>query len=121
MATVKVKCPYCGSEEVSLYGKSSTGAQRYLYRNEACKRKTFQLEYKDNASKLGVKEKIVEMAMNGAGTRDTGRVLGVSKDTATAVLKNEKVHSVSQRKVSFGAKRNGKDRYCGMQCIGSEM
>ena len=67
------------------------------------------------------KEKIVEMAMNGAGTRDTGRVLGVSKDTATAVLKNEKVHSVSQRKVSFGAKRNGKDRYCGMQCIGSEM
>lgn len=52
MATVKVKCPYCGSEEVSLCGKSSTGAQRYLYRNEACKRKTFQLEYKNNASKL---------------------------------------------------------------------
>lgn len=90
MATVKVKCPYCGSEEVSLYGKSSRGAQRYLCRNESCKHKTFQLEYKNNASKPGVKEKIVEMVINGSGTRDTGRVLGVSKDTVTAVLKKRK-------------------------------
>jgi len=38
-----------------------------------------------------MKEKIVEMVMNGAGTRDTGRVLGISKDTVTAVLKNGKI------------------------------
>jgi len=25
MGMVKVRCPYCGSEEVSLYGKNSTG------------------------------------------------------------------------------------------------
>ncbi len=87
MATVKVKCPYCGSEEVVLYGKNSTGVQRYLCKNKECPLKTFQLEYKNNASRPGVKEKIVEMVMNGAGTRDTGRVLGVSKDTVTAVLK----------------------------------
>ncbi len=37
-----------------------------------------------------MKEKIVMMVMNGAGTRDTGRVLGVSKDTVTATLKTEK-------------------------------
>lgn len=87
MATVKVKCPYCGSEEVVLYGKSSTGKQRYLCQNKECSHKTFQLEYKNNASRPGMKEKIVEMVMNGAGTRDTGRVLEVSKDTVTAVLK----------------------------------
>ena len=90
MATTVVKCPYCGSEEVSLYGKSSTGAQRYLCRNKACSHKTFQVEYKNNASKPGTKEKIIDMAMNGAGTRDTGRVLRISPNTVTGVLKKRK-------------------------------
>ena len=90
MAVIKVKCPYCGSEEVSMYGKNSTGRQRYLCRNKACCHKTFQLEYKNEACRPGTRERIVEMAMNGAGTRDTGRVLGVSKDTVTAVLKKRK-------------------------------
>ena len=87
MAAIKVKCPYCGSEEVSLYGKNSTGRQRYLYRNKGCRHKTFQMEYKNQASRPGVKEKIIEMAMNGAGTRDTGRVLNISPNTVTSVLK----------------------------------
>ena len=91
MATTTVKCPYCGSEEVSLYGKSGTGAQRYLCRNKGCACKTFQLEYKNNASKPGVKGKIVDMVMNGSGTRDTGRVLCVSPNTVTAVLKKQKI------------------------------
>ncbi len=47
------------------------------------------MEYKNYASKPGMKEKIVIMVMNGAGTRDTGRVLGVSKDTVTATLKKQ--------------------------------
>ena len=87
MAAIKVKCPYCGSEEVSLYGKNRTVRQRYLCRNAACRHKTFQVEYKNQASRPGVKEKIVEMAMNGAGTRDTGRVLKISPNTVTSVLK----------------------------------
>lgn len=90
MAMVKVKCPYCGSEEISLYGKNTTGKQRYLCRNKDCVHKTFQLEYKNNACKPGMKQKIVEMVMNGSGTRDTGRVLSVSKDTVTRVLKKRK-------------------------------
>ena len=61
MAEIKVKCPYCRSEEVSLYGKSRSGKQRYLCRNKACSHKTFQLEYKNNACRPGMKEKIVEM------------------------------------------------------------
>ena len=100
MAMVKVKCPYCGSEEVSLYGKNSTGKQRYLCRNKSCVHKTFQMEYKNNACRPGVHEKIVEMAMNGAETRDTGRVLGISKDTVTSVLKNERIRQAGSRGVS---------------------
>ncbi len=34
MATVTVKCPYCGSTEVVLYGKNNTGTQRYLCKNK---------------------------------------------------------------------------------------
>ena len=96
MAFIQVECPYCGSKEVSLSGKNRTGRQRYLCRNKGCGHKTFQLEYKNNARRPGMKEKIVEMAMNGAGTRDTGRVLGISKDTVTSVLKNRKICQASQ-------------------------
>ena len=90
MAEIKVKCPYCGSEAVSLYGKSRRGTQRYLCRNKVCSHKTFQLEYKNNACRPGTKEKIVEMAINGGGTRDTGRVLRISPNTVTAVLKKRR-------------------------------
>ena len=91
MAVIKVKCPYCGSEEISLYGKNNTtGRQRYLCRNKACSHKTFQLEYKNNACRPGMEEKIVEMTMNGGGTRDTGRVLKISPNTVTKVLKKRK-------------------------------
>lgn len=95
MAMEKIKCPYCGSEKVVMHGKNSTGRQRYMCRNSECEHKTFQLEYKNNASRPGVKEKIIEMAMNGSGTRDTGRVLNISKDTVTAVLKKrQNLHSL---------------------------
>ena len=90
MAVIEVKCPYCGSKEVSLYGKNSTGRQRYLCRNKECSHKTFQLEYKNNASRPGTKEQIVEMTMNGSGTRDTGRVLKISPNTVTKVLKKQR-------------------------------
>ena len=99
MAVVQVECPYCGRKEISLYGKNSTtGRQRYLCRNRACSHKTFQLEYKNNACRPGTKEKIVEMTMNGSGTRDTGRVLNISPNTVTKVLKKrENLQSRSMR------------------------
>ena len=90
MAKIKVKCPYCGSEEISLYGKSKSGKQRYLCQNKECSHKTFQLEYQNNACRPGTREKIVDMAMNGSGTRDTGRVLKISPNTVTAELKKRK-------------------------------
>ena len=90
MVYQKVKCPFCGSEDVSLFGKSKKGTQRYICNHDECSHKTFQLEYKYNACKPGVHERIIEMAMNGSGTRDTGRALRISKDTVTTVLKKRK-------------------------------
>ncbi|WP_086109606.1 IS1-like element transposase [Xenorhabdus vietnamensis] len=37
---------------------------------------TFQLNYRYNGHELDTKGKIIDMAMNGSGVRDTGRVLG---------------------------------------------
>ena len=78
MVYEKVLCPYCKSDNVVKNGRNSTGRQRMMCRNSECKHKTFQLEYSNNASKPGVKEKIIDMVMNGSGTRDTGRVLKIS-------------------------------------------
>jgi len=89
----------CGSDNVVKYGKNGSGKQRLLCKNEECSLKIFQLEYTYNACKPGVKQQIVEMAMNGSGTRDTGRVLNISKDTVTAVLKKQKI---SRRKSMKG-------------------
>ncbi len=90
MVYIKVLCPHCGSDDVVLHGKNTTGKQRLLCRNTECSHKTFQLDYAYNAYKPGVKQQVIEMAMNGSGTRDTGRVLGISKDTVTSVLKKLK-------------------------------
>jgi hypothetical protein len=55
-----------------------------------CSHKIFQLDYSYNACKPGVKQQIADMIQNALGTRDTARILGVSKDIVTAVLKTEK-------------------------------
>ena len=90
MVYEKIICPYCKSDNVVKNGRNSTGRQRMMCRNSECKHKTFQLEYSNNASKPGVKEKIIDMAMKGSGTRNTGRVLKISPNTVTAVLKKRK-------------------------------
>jgi transposase-like protein len=47
------------------------------------------LEYTSKAYEVvGVKEKIVEMAINGSGIRDTSRVLDIHKDTVINQLQN---------------------------------
>lgn len=86
MATVEVSCRYCNhTEDVKKYGKSRSGHQKY--RCFAC-RKVFQLEYSNRACQKGMKEQIIELAMNNAGIRDTSRSLGVAVTTILRVLKN---------------------------------
>ena len=84
----EIHCPYCNSSDVRPYGKTATGKQRYLCRNNECSHKTFLLEYSRIGDRPGIKAQIVNMAINGSGTRDTARVLGISTNTVTRALKN---------------------------------
>ena len=70
VAVVEVFCPYCNGKKVVKNGNSTVGEQRYKCRKEDCG-KTFQLQHRYNACGQGVKERIVDMAMNGSGVRDT--------------------------------------------------
>ncbi len=63
------------------------GTQRYRCQNEDCLTKTFLLDYRYKAYVPGVKRQVVEMAINGSGIRDTGRVLGINKNTVISTLK----------------------------------
>jgi hypothetical protein len=48
-------------------------------------KKHFRPEYRYRAWQAGAKEKIIEMALNGSGARDTGRALRISKGTVCSV------------------------------------
>lgn len=92
MAKIDVKCRYCNkTEEVVKAGYSISKQQRYQCNQ--CNR-YFQLDYINNASKPGVKEKIVEMAINGSGVRDTVRVLKVGINTVIRILKKSSIKTV---------------------------
>ena len=85
MAFIEVTCRYCQrSDRVHKQGVSKSGHQRY--RCEHCQR-TFQLDYSNAVYKPGVKEQILEMAMNGSGIRDTARVLKVNMNTVMSTIK----------------------------------
>jgi len=82
--TQALLCPHCFSCDLQKNGHSETGTQRWL-----CKqcRKSFQLSYRYNARKPGVKEQIVELTLNSSGVRDVGRILGINKNTVCSELK----------------------------------
>jgi len=62
-------------------GKTSNDTQRYLCQNGACLPQTFVLAYSHQGRLPQVKQQIVEMALNGSGSRETARILRISKDT----------------------------------------
>jgi transposase-like protein len=86
VAVVEVRCIECGSIKVVKYGKTGTGEQRYVCRTADC-RKTFQLTHRYKACEQGVKKRIVDMALNGSGIRDTARVLSVAVGTVITTIK----------------------------------
>ena len=88
MVTISVLCRYCNKPEaVRRKGVSTTGHQRYQC--ETCKR-SFQLEYNKQAYQPGMKEKVIDMALNGSGIRDTARVLKVHMNTVMSTLKKKR-------------------------------
>jgi transposase-like protein len=92
MAKIDVKCPRCKEVNVVKHGKTPTRIQRYRCLNENCNKNTFLMDYTHNGCKPGINEKIVNMAANASGIRDTARVLKISQDKVMDVLKKQ-VHS----------------------------
>lgn len=78
-----ILCKYFNCSDIVSYG-TQNGVQRL--RCNDCKR-IFKTEYMYRAYEAGVKDQIVDMAINGSGIRDTGRVLGIAKNTVIATLK----------------------------------
>ncbi|MDF7679644.1 IS1 family transposase [Enterobacteriaceae bacterium ESL0689] len=86
MAKIDVACPFCKqTEPVKKYGLGKSGFQRY--RCQSCCR-TFQTDYAYRACHPGMKEQIVDLAMNNAGIRDTARTLHISINAVVRTLKN---------------------------------
>ena len=93
MALLEVICPLCKTKTVVKFGLNRQGKQRYQCKNEACSKNTFILDYENKGCLPEVKEKIIAMALNGSGIRDTSRVLGISIMTVLSELKKKKHRS----------------------------
>jgi len=91
MAYQLVLCKYCKGSNVVRRGTQS-GSPRYLCKD--CNR-TFKTEYIYRAYEPGVKEQVVDMALNGSGIRDTARVLGIGKNTVISTLKEKSADVVA--------------------------
>ena len=87
MVLKPVLCPSCLGAEVVKHGKSPEGKQRYLCQCQFCSCQTFILDYSDKGRLAETKQRIIEMALNGSGVRDTSRVLGTSTATVINELK----------------------------------
>ena len=79
-----IHCSHCSGTDLQKNGKSPNRTQRWYCKE--CK-KYFRLSYRYNACKQGIKAQIIELTLNSSGVRDIGRVLSISKDTVTSVLK----------------------------------
>jgi transposase-like protein len=88
VSTQVLHCPYCHGTDMVRHGMTSEGKQRYRCRKCRLGRgRTFLLEYTYAGQSSEVKQRIVDMALNASGIRDTARVLHVSP---TTVLKEPK-------------------------------
>jgi transposase-like protein len=87
MVKITVVCPCCESDDIVRQGKNKNGVQVYRCRNKKCPKTKFQLEYKNKGCYPDTTEKIIKMAVNGSGIRDTARVLEISTSTVIDRLK----------------------------------
>jgi transposase-like protein len=87
MAVVPVQCPQCQGSHVVKYGRQANGTQRYRCNDPACPRRIFLLQYHATGRLPAIKQRIVDLTLNGCGVRDIVRVLGVSSATVIQTLK----------------------------------
>jgi transposase-like protein len=79
MAVVSVQCPQCQGIHVVKYGKQTNGTQRYRCNDPDCPRRIFLLQYHDTGRLPAIKQRIVDLTLNGCGVRDVVRVLGANR------------------------------------------
>jgi len=89
----EITCPKCGGNHTTKSGLSALGIRRYRCQNPNCQTKTFMLDYRYKAYEPGIKERVVEMAVNSSGVRDTARVLKISKGAVISTLKKKRLPS----------------------------
>jgi transposase-like protein len=82
-------CPDCQGTDIIRHGKTRQGKQRYRCQETVCDGRTFLLDYSYAGHLVGVKQQIIDMAMNASGIRDTARVLHVSPTTVIKELKEK--------------------------------
>jgi insertion element IS1 protein InsB len=99
VAVIYVKCPLCKKDNVIKFGRNS-GKQRYKCNDMDCDKQTFLLDYSRRGDILEIKQKIIDMALNGSGIRETARVLGVSMNTVMSELKKRSQHHNSEHKIT---------------------
>jgi len=85
MVLVPINCPKCKSTNVTKFGTSSVGNQRY--RCKDCQ-KSFQREYVYEACDPSTRSKIYFLTINGNGTRAIARSLNIDPGTVTSTLKS---------------------------------
>jgi transposase-like protein len=87
MVLLPVRCPHCQSDHVIKGGKTPAGTQRYKCQNAACPHYSFQLDLRYKGRVPAIKKRIIDLALNGSGIRDTARVLQISPTTVINELK----------------------------------
>ena len=108
MAEAAVKGPYCQSEDVVKYGKTSTGKERFRCQQRPECGRTFVRSYAYPGCLPSVKQQIVEKTLNGSGIRDITRVLQVGANTVLRELKKSR-RSVSGQHQREGRVLSGRD------------
>lgn len=68
-------------------GQNARGKQVYDCKDDECERKNFIESYTYKSCEPETCKKAIKMIVDGNGTRATGRILGISKDSVTSILK----------------------------------
>ena len=84
-----ITCIHCNGSDLVKNGHSENGTQRWCCRQ--CK-KSFQLTYRYNAHKPGIKEQITVLTLNSSRVRDISRSLKINKNTVISEL-NKKLQT----------------------------
>jgi len=87
---ILVECPKCKDKKLIVtFGQTSNGKQRFLCQNRNCSKNTFIINHDNKGWTAEVKEKIIDMTLNGSGIRDIARVLEISTTTVISEIKKK--------------------------------